>query len=124
MSTYPFNIPSGLGISPEISGVSFLGNNLHPFSGLYVKKVNDEIAVISKLNEKPSGSINSANTIYTTLFPPFSESTQLYKNGIYLIVSGSAYPSGFDYSVSGSTLTLVTPPSSGATLIINYNYVP
>jgi hypothetical protein len=28
-----------------------------------------------------------------------------------------------DFSLSGSTITFITPPASGSTLIANYNYV-
>lgn len=105
------------------SGTQSIGSVSVPFSGLHVLTINNEIAVTAKLNEKPSGTTNGINGIFTTLFTPFSGSTQLYANGIYKIVSGTDYPVGFDYSVSGNTLFFVSAPTSGSKLVINYNFI-
>ncbi len=47
MITYPFQIPSGTNIIPDISGINNLGSLDYPFSGIYA---------VSPIIQSPNGS--------------------------------------------------------------------
>lgn len=121
MQNYPFQIPSGTVFLPDVSGNASIGTTAKPFSGVYTNTVNSYQVVVSKFNEIPFGNIDSSNNTYTLAYAPYNNSLQLYKNSSYLIPSGLGIT--FDYTLSGTTLTMVTAPISGATLICNYTYL-
>lgn len=62
------------------------------------------------MNVTPTGTINGTNPIFT-ISPAFS-SLNLYKNGVRLKPGA-----GNDYTVSGSTITMATPPATGTVLL-------
>lgn len=64
-------------------------------------------------NEVPSGSINSSNTSYTLANTPLTGSLRVYLNGQRLTVTA-------DYTISGTTLTMVIAPTTGDTLLVDY----
>lgn len=64
-------------------------------------------------NETPGGSVDGTNVTFTLVETPLIGTVNLYWNG--LRVEG--------FSVTGSTLTLNTPPLSGDTLIADYSFL-
>jgi hypothetical protein len=66
-------------------------------------------------NEVPAGTVNGSNTAFTLASTPATSSLNLYKNGIRLKAGGA------DYTLSGSTITFVTAPPTGAVLLADYN---
>lgn len=65
-------------------------------------------------NEVPTGNINGVNNIFTLgLTPSPSASVELFLNGLLL-------QQGTDYTLSGFTLTLSSPPAIGDVLIAFY----
>jgi hypothetical protein len=67
--------------------------------------------------ETPSGTINGSNVTFTLANTPVSGSEMVFQNGI-LLVSGAAK----DYTISGGTITFVTAPATGDTLMATYWY--
>lgn len=67
-------------------------------------------------SEIPTGSINGANTAFTTANTPRAGTVRVFQNGIRLLVGG-----GNDYTVSGSTITFVTAPLTGDNVLVDYN---
>ena len=65
-------------------------------------------------NEAPTGTMNGVNPTFTLANAPISGSVRLYYNGMRL-------KSGSDYSISGSTITmLVLFPNSGESFLADY----
>lgn len=63
--------------------------------------------------EVPTGLINSSNVTYTLANTPIAGSVHVYLNGIRMKTTG-------DYSISGTTITFVSAPQTGDTLIADY----
>lgn len=78
------------------------------------------VAVLTAANfvirETPSGTINGTNAIFTLANTPTIGTEEVYKNGILCIPSADAW----GYSISGATITFVTPPVSGEWIRVNY----
>lgn len=66
--------------------------------------------------EVPTGSINGSNTNFTLAHTPDSGSEHVYLNGV--LQNGS----GNDYTLVGTTITFVSAPPSGSTLLVSYRY--
>ena len=67
--------------------------------------------------ETPGGTINSANLIFTLAHSPNPAiSLTLFYNGLL------QKPSGADYTLVGSTITFVSPPTTGSTLLAWYRF--
>ena len=67
------------------------------------------------VKETPSGLINSVNVTYTISTTPISASVQLFYNGQLQLDTQ-------DYTLSGTTITFVSPPETGSNLVIYYQY--
>jgi hypothetical protein len=65
--------------------------------------------------ETPSGTINGSNTTFTLANTPTSGTERVYLNGLLLDVGA-----GNDYTISGSTITMLTAPISGDKIRVNY----
>jgi hypothetical protein len=66
--------------------------------------------------EVPSGTVNSSNTSFTLTYAPTSaDSLSLYLDGLLLNLTT-------DYSVSGTTITMVVAPAFGQGLYATYQY--
>lgn len=65
--------------------------------------------------ETPSGSINSSNVTFTLAHTPTSGSECVYMNGVL-----QTYTT--DYTISGSTITFVSAPLTGAVIVVSYRY--
>lgn len=64
----------------------------------------------------PSGTVNGSNTAFTISFAPVSsDSLELYLDGLMLELTT-------DYSVSGTSITMVTAPAVGQTLYASFQY--
>lgn len=115
---------SGSNIYPTISGTETIGILAQPVSGVYAKTMNTGAVLINVWNEVPSGLINNSNKVYTLAFKPYiaSNAIQLFKAGSYQALSGVSGIASFDYSLSGSTITMVSAPTSGTNLLANYAY--
>lgn len=66
--------------------------------------------------EVPAGTINGTNTVFTLSATPIANSQVLYYNG------QAIFPAAGDYTISGPSVTLVSPPSPGDTLIAVYQH--
>lgn len=66
--------------------------------------------------EVPSGTVNGSNVTFTLAETPTSGSEHLFLNGVLQKDGGN------DYSISGGTITFVTAPETGATLLVSYRY--
>jgi hypothetical protein len=65
--------------------------------------------------EVPTGAINGSNTAFTLANSPVETSVKVYLNGQRL-ASGA----GFDFTVSGTALTLAYAPDTGDFLVVEY----
>lgn len=65
--------------------------------------------------EVPSGTINGVNTTFTIANTPVSGSEHIYLNGL-LQRSGA----GNDYTISGTTITMLDAPLSGDVIVVSY----
>ncbi len=65
------------------------------------------------VNETPSGLINSSNTAYTIANTPVTGKVTVFLNGLKQKL-------GVDYTISGTTLTMLFAPTTGDDLSINY----
>lgn len=73
-------------------------------------------AMGTEIQETLSGSVNGLNTTFTlTQTPTSAGSFKLYRSGILLIV-------GTHYTRSGTTVTMLTAPSSPQVIHANYRY--
>lgn len=76
----------------------------------------DYLAPSSRITrETPSGSINGSNTSFSLANTPTSGTEEVFLNGI-LQDAGS----GNDYTISSSTITMLSPPLSGDKLRVSY----
>lgn len=73
---------------------------------------NATIGLVS--NETPGGTINGSNTAFTTANAFATGSLRVYKNGIRLKGGGA------DYTETASGFSMVTAPSTGAVLLVDY----
>lgn len=64
-------------------------------------------------NETPSGLVDSSNDEFTLSSSPMADSLQLYLNGVRQKVTD-------DYTISGTTVTFVTPPTTGDKITADY----
>lgn len=108
-------------IFPSISGTTSLGKASSPFNSIYVNNMNSGVVAYSMFNEKPSGLVNSSNTIYTLTYTPYSGSVRVYENGIRIAPLGTY--SDFDYRISGNTILFTVAPVSGTKILVDYNYI-
>ncbi len=70
------------------------------------------------INEVPTGLINGSNTNYTLAANPNPDtSLEVYLNGVKLQVTT-------DYTLSGTTLTMLIAPETGMILQVNYIVSP
>ncbi len=66
--------------------------------------------------EVPSGAIDTSNVTYTLAHTPSpSTSLHVYKNGIRLMLTD-------DYTLATATITMVSAPVTGSTLLVDYRY--
>lgn len=72
-------------------------------------------------NEAPTGSINGSNTSFTLAHTPVSSDSvskiNLFLDGVMLVPG-----SGNDYTISGTTITMITVPQTGDNLVASYWY--
>lgn len=73
----------------------------------------DASATATTENEVPSGAINGSNVTFTLVGTPITGSLRLYQNGIRL-------KNPDDYSITGSTITMVTAPITNDILLADY----
>lgn len=64
-------------------------------------------------NETPSGLVDSNNDEFTLSSSPMADSLQLYLNGVRQKITD-------DYTISGTTITFVTPPTTGDKITADY----
>lgn len=70
-------------------------------------------AVSNVRNEVPSGTVNGSNTSFTITTAPVTGTLRVYINGVRQKVTD-------DYTLSGTTITFVTPPLTGDKLLVDY----
>jgi hypothetical protein len=59
--------------------------------------------------------VNGSNTAFTLANTPQAGTVRLYQNGLRLFAGA-----GNDYTISGGTITFLTAPSTGDTLLVDY----
>lgn len=64
-------------------------------------------------NEVPTGAVNSANTAYVIANTPQNASVKVYLNGQRLLITS-------DYTISGTTITMVAAPVTGDQIWVDY----
>ncbi len=101
-------------VVPWISGNFSLGASDIPFGDLYVQTINGVVATSGIFNEIPSGSINGINATFTLAFSPLFNSQRVFRAGLRMT------PDGVDYLMTGTTITFLTPPSSGDNIVVDY----
>lgn len=75
----------------------------------------DYLAPSSRITrETPSGSINGSNTSFTLANTPISGTEEVYLNGIQQDAGGN------DYTISTSTISMVSAPLSGDKIRVSY----
>ncbi len=81
----------------------------------YVQRGNIGIGIWTK--ETPSGAFDGANVTYTLAHTPLA-------NSLDLNVNGQLYVEGVDYTLSGTTLTLITalPAGYNQAFVAKYQY--
>lgn len=106
---------------PELTTV-LAGDLLAVVNNGVTKKVTKanllkDIAAINYVDgETPAGSVNGANTVFTTAFNFTAGSTHLYLNGLRLKPG-----TGNDYrETAANQITLSTAPQTGDALLIDY----
>lgn len=67
------------------------------------------------IRETPAGLVNGVNTIFTLANTPLANSEEVYLNGI-LQEPGADN----DYTISGNTITYLSPPLTGDRLRVSY----
>lgn len=74
-------------------------------------------AVLSTLvlNEVPVGAIDGVNLTFTVANLPTA-------TGVALFVNGLMQAPGINYTLAGSTITMITVPLPGDVLLVNYGY--
>jgi hypothetical protein len=82
----------------------------------YVDGISGATPVNFVDKETPSGSINGSNLEYTLANDPDAGSEHIYLNGVLQKAGGA------DYSISADTITFITAPESGSTLLASYRY--
>lgn len=75
----------------------------------------DSLTTPSYAQEALSGTINGINTDFELSFAPVLNTQNIYINGVYQSLVS-------DYTISGTTITFVTPPQVGDTLTGSYRY--
>lgn len=70
-------------------------------------------AVVFVDSETPTGDIDDVNDTFTLANNPTASTVKVFLNGIRLQVTT-------DYTLSGTTLTFITPPSTGDILLVDY----
>lgn len=67
--------------------------------------------------EVPSGTVNGSNTTFTLAnTPPNAATLNLYLDGVHLLQGA-----GNDYTISGATITMLTAPALGQSLLATYS---
>jgi len=64
--------------------------------------------------ETPTGAVNGVNTIFTLANTPVAGSEHVYRNGVL------QEPGGVEYTISGTTITFVSPPNTGNLIRVSY----
>lgn len=87
--------------------------HFNPFTGDL-----DEVSDISSVNiiddETPGGDMNGGNVTFTLTNIPVANTLKLYLNGQRL------KDGGVDYTLTGSTITMVSAPYFGNILVADY----
>lgn len=65
--------------------------------------------------ETPSGAMDGTNASFALAFTPITGTEEVFLNGILQVLGGSN-----DYTISGSTITIVTPPVASDVLRVSY----
>lgn len=66
-------------------------------------------------DEVPGGTVNGLNSTFTLAHLPITGSQEIYQNGLRLTPTG-------DYTISGSTITMIVPPPVQTVLLANYTW--
>lgn len=69
---------------------------------------------ITATQEAATGTINGSNTSFSITYTPIANSVNVYLDGLYLTPTT-------DYSISNTTITMVTAPAYGQSLRVSYH---
>jgi hypothetical protein len=67
------------------------------------------------VGEKPSGSLNGSNKVFTLIHSPLTGKDAVYLNGVL-------QARGTDYTISGATITFTNAPFAGDLIRVIYYY--
>jgi hypothetical protein len=91
------------------------GGTLGTTSVTFMQVNSSGLSAANFVKEVPSGSVNGSNTAFTITATPVSGSLDVYLNGL-LLKEGASY----DYTLSGTTITMNYAPATGSTLCTKY----
>jgi hypothetical protein len=95
--------------------ISFYAGNLVIYNGSIWQQVGASTAASTAARQTPSGLVNGSNVTFTVSNTPIANTLAVYLNGLFQnLVS--------DYTFSGVTITFITAPSSGETILTTYYY--
>lgn len=92
------------------------GDELTPTEELTVQAIAGGTYFVE--NEIPTGTINGSNTAFTLAAAPSPTSS------LEVFLQGQRQKLTTEWSVSGTTLTMVTAPETGQVLTVNYRRQP
>jgi len=98
-------------------GIRLSGNELEVALDAGEIMYNDGTSIVGHsfvVRETPSGTINGVNTTFTLANTPSLDTEQLFLNGVL------QEPGGEDYTISGTTITMVDAPIAGDRLKVSY----
>jgi hypothetical protein len=96
---------------PVIGTIKVLGGGTDTTS--ISNRLNAKLNIADYIvREVPAGAINSSNLIFTLANTPVGGKESVFRNGILQDVT--------DYSISGGTITFISPPPTGSKVVVTY----
>lgn len=91
------------------------GNEYARKDGDWVEVTGGGGGVTNAYAEVPTGDVDGVNDTYTLVNTPAD------KDGVVVLLNGVTQYNGIDYTVTGDTITFITPPANGSTIFAYYN---
>jgi hypothetical protein len=102
-------VAAGIGVNADGTTLIVTGNALGVKPGVYLGAAN----IVTR--ETPSGAVNGSNASFALAAAPLSNTEEVFLNGL-LQEPGA----GNDYTLSGTTITMLSAPLTGDRIRVNY----